>query len=166
MFFTKRKRKKRKSSPLLLLLLGGAVFTASVTFGVYHYVLASSQEQAIAMYIDPNVGVKTQVEEFFIHNDAEEMLDIIKCESRFRHYEADGSVLKNKEGSSAIGVAQILSSQHPDPKIIYRFNKRNNTNLSVTDFDITTLEGNIGYALVLYTIRGTKDWECSKKFRF
>ena len=38
--------------------------------------------------------------------------------------------------------------------------------LTVEDFDINTLNGNMGYALVLYKVRGVKDWECSKKFRF
>jgi hypothetical protein len=41
--------------------------------------------------------------------------------------------------------------------------KKNNTDLSVSDFDITTLKGNLDYALVLYKVRGTKDWECAKK---
>lgn len=31
------------------------------------------------------------------------------------------------------------------------------------DFDITTVKGNVGYALVLYTVHGVRDWECSKK---
>ena len=94
------------------------------------------------------------------------MINIIKCESKFKHFEEDGTPLKNTKGSSAIGVAQILASQHPDIKIIERYNRKFNTNLTIEDLDITTLNGNIGYALVLYEVRGTRDWECAKKFRF
>jgi len=117
----------------------------------------------IPVKLDPNIGVRTYVTEFFTDNNAQAMLPIIKCESEFKHYNDDGTTLANREGSSAVGVAQILASQHPDPKIIYRYNKRFDTGLTVEDFDVTTLEGNIGYALILYEIRGTRDWECSKK---
>ncbi len=57
-----------------------------------------------------------------------------------------------------------MSSVHPDEKIIYRYNKRNDTDFTIDDFDITTLEGNLGYALVLYSVNGTRDWECAHKF--
>lgn len=153
----------RKLSGLLLLfvfatLLGGA--------GLYHFVSAAPAKEPIAMEIDANIGLEAQVRDFFTANGAEEMIDIIACESEFKHYNADGDILMNHEGSSATGIAQIIASKHPDPKIIYRYNKRNDTDLTVDDFDITTVEGNLGYALVLYTIRGVRDWECSKKFRF
>jgi hypothetical protein len=116
----------------------------------------------IVMELDPNIGIKPYVEEFFTANGAAAMLPIINCESAFKHFEKDGSVLKNKEGSSAIGIAQILASKHPDQKVIDSYNRRNDTDFTVADFDITTLQGNIGYALVLYQVRGTKDWECTK----
>jgi len=118
------------------------------------------------MEINPNIGVRAQVEDFFTANSAPEMIPIIKCESHFRHYNKDGTVLTNRAGSSATGVAQILASVHPDPKVLSLYNKRFNTNLTAEDFDITTIEGNLGYALMLYELRGTRDWECAKKFRF
>jgi len=134
---------------------------------IIHYVLASSdQGDLTGVTVDPNFGVKNRVIEFFEANDAEEMIPVIKCESRFRHYEQDGTVLMNKSGSSATGVAQIMASVHPDPKVITRFNKAHNTDLTIADFDITTIEGNLGYALVLYEMNGTRDWECAHSFRW
>tara|TARA_B100000745_G_scaffold284560_1_gene219296 strand:+ start:829 stop:1350 length:522 start_codon:yes stop_codon:yes gene_type:complete len=117
----------------------------------------------IVMELDPNIGVRSYVTEFFTNNGAEEMLPIIACESNFKHFGKDRQVLRNQQGSSAIGVAQIMSSVHPDPKILNRYNKSNNTDLTVEDFDVRTLEGNVGYALVLYSVRGVRDWECAGK---
>lgn len=96
--------------------------------------------------IDPEV-----VEEIvYMHfADAPIMVDIAKCESRFRQYEKDGTVLKNREGSSATGVFQIMASVH----------RKNAANLG---YDINTLEGNIGYAQYLYELNGTRDWEASR----
>ncbi len=163
------KRKLKKTQKFSVVILSATLmFFCTAVFGAYHYVRAYSTAEDLSseIEVDPNTDIKPLVETFLREQNAEEMIPIIKCESHFRHYEADGSVLKNMEGSSAIGVAQILSSKHPDPKIIYRYNKRNDTAYTVDDFDITTLNGNIGYALILYKIRGTQDWECSKKFKF
>lgn len=132
--------------------------------GFGHYVKASAPAPIINTdNVDPNWQVRTLTKQFFADNGAPEMLPIIRCESNFKQFETDGTVLKNRAGSSAIGVAQIMSSLHPDPKIIYRYNKRFNTDFQKEDFDITTLEGNLGYALILYKIRGVRDWECAKK---
>lgn len=140
-----------------------------VSAGAFHYVWAkgpSVEPQIILADEDPNFHVEILTRQFFEDNDAAEMIPVLKCESNFRHYEANGTVLQNREGSSAIGVAQILTSKHPDPKIVARYNKKFELDLHPDDFDLTTLEGNLGYALVLYKVRGTRDWECGKKFTF
>jgi predicted metal-binding protein len=136
----------------------------SAGFVVHHSVAAyrAGLLASTAISLDPNIGIKPYVEEFFTQNNAQEMLSIIKCESGFKQFDTRGEVLKNKEGSSAVGIAQIIASKHPDQKVLDQYNKRNNTDLTVNDFDITTLKGNVGYALVLYKVRGTRDWECAK----
>jgi hypothetical protein len=116
-------------------------------------------EQA-TMYLS-NDGLQQFVTDFFTQYDAAAMVPIIECESHFKHFNDDGTVLINKQGSSATGIAQILTSVHPDPHVIAKYNRRNHTNYAIEDFDILTLSGNVGYALVLYKTRGTKDWECS-----
>lgn len=165
---SKKKKPKLAVSFNLTYVIGGVVLIFLLGgFSTFHYVRANNISTPITITdIDPNFGVKNRVVEFLTANDAEELIPIIKCESRFRHFEKDGTPLKNRAGSSAIGVAQILSSAHPDPKIIYRYNKRFNMEMSIEDFDVNTFEGNIGYALVLYKVRGTRDWECAKKFKF
>lgn len=117
----------------------------------------------LAVNYATNEGMQQFVTEFFTNYDAEEMIPIIACESEFKHYNDNGEVLKNMQGSSATGIAQILASVHPDPQVIARYNRRNHTQYRVEDFDITTLAGNVWYALILYETRGTRDWECAKK---
>ena len=133
---------------------------------MYHFVWAGNEDIAVIMEVDPNIGLEQVVEEFFMANNAPEMIPIIKCESQFKHFKQDGTVLTNREGSSATGIAQILSSVHPDPKAVSLYNKRFNTDLAPEDFDISTVEGNLGYALMLYELRGVRDWECANKFTF
>lgn len=171
MLKAKKKRQRRAVSKKTLVptfIAGLMLFLPVAGLGAWHLVTAAAANEVVEtkITVDPNFGVKNKVIEFFIANEAEDMIPIIKCESRFRHYEQDGSVLENKAGSSATGVTQILASAHPDPKIIYRYNKRYDMDLTVDDFDIETIEGNLGYALVLYKVNGVKDWECSKRFRF
>lgn len=149
---------------VLVLFFGVGMLTIG-GLGVYHRVAANAEPVPIAD-LDPNIGLRTMAEEFFKANGAADMLPIISCESGFRHFSPDGSVLRNKEGSSAIGIAQILASKHPDPKLIRKYNRLYNTDLSIDDFDITTVEGNLAYALLLYELNDTRDWECAKRFRF
>jgi hypothetical protein len=163
----KRKRRRVNHTPslrfaLLSLLLVGIALTGVVSIS------AKTRAQTLAVHdsyegppLSPNLFVKAQVIEFFEANDAPEMIPIIKCESNFNHFDEDGEVLKNRAGSSAIGVAQILTSKHPDQKVLAKFNREHNTALTAPDFDLTTLMGNLGYALVLYQVRGTRDWECA-----
>lgn len=163
----KKRKKSKKKSRIFPIVLGGAILLSAGGLTTAHYVFATSPTPLSPMNDpDPNFGIRNKVIEFFEANDAHEMIDIIKCESRFRQYDKDGLPLKNSAGSSAIGVSQIMASVHPDEKIIARYNKKYDTGLSIKDLDINTFEGNIGYALILYKMNGVRDWECSKKFRF
>lgn len=96
--------------------------------------------------IDPNV-VREKVEEYFA--DLPVMVEIARCESRFRQYDEDGTVLKNEQGSSATGVLQIMASYHRKAA-------------SRLGYDIDTLEGNLAYGRHLYEQNGTRDWNASR----
>lgn len=142
--------------PLGMLLVLGDMVNRSMIARQAH----EDVEQA-RVYLT-NDGLQEFVTDFFTEYDAAEMIPIIACESEFKHFNDDGTVLKNRQGSNAMGIAQIMSSVHPDPQVIKKYNRRNLTNFKAEDFDIATLEGNIWYALVLYKTRGVKDWECAK----
>ena len=159
----KRRTKTKKRRRILSIITGSVVLLFMVSFSAFHFVFAKTTAPLNPItYINPNFGIKNKVIEFFEANDATEMIPIIKCESQFRHFDKNGNPLKNNAGSSAVGVAQILSSVHPDQKIIDRYNKRYDAGLRIEDLDVTTFDGNIGYALVLYKMNGVRDWECSK----
>lgn len=92
-------------------------------------------------------SVEEYVREQF--KDAPVMIDIARCESRFRQYDSNGKVLKNPT-SSAMGVFQVMASIHAESA---------KDNL---DLDIYSLEGNAAYARYLYERNGTRDWNASK----
>ncbi len=77
------------------------------------------------------------------------MVDIARCESRFRQFDKQGNVLKNSTGSSAVGVFQIMSSVHAGIA-------------DKMEVDINTLDGNVVYARQLYQDQGTAPWNSSK----
>lgn len=80
--------------------------------------------------------------------DAPIMVDIARCESRLRQFDASGKVLKNPH-SSASGVFQVMASIHAK-------------GAARMGMDIYTTEGNIAYARYLYDRNGTRDWNASK----
>ena len=75
---------------------------------------------------------------------------IAACESGRRQFEADGETpLRNRKGSSAIGMFQIMASYHREPAL-------------EMGLDIDTLEGNARYAVLLYEQQGTTPWNASR----
>lgn len=69
----------------------------------------------------------------------------------FNHYDSDGNVLKGKINSKDIGICQINEFYHLE-------------NAKQLNIDIYEPEGNIEYAIYLYTQNGTKDWNWSRKY--
>lgn len=114
--------------------------------------LALSGQTAIEPQPAPVMPVAQTVEEYVRDYFADEpvMIEIARCESRFRQFDSEGHILKNAAGSSAVGIFQIMSSIH-DP---------------VADklgIDIYTMRGNAEYARYLYENSGTKPWEADLK---
>ncbi|MDA8597010.1 hypothetical protein N9L26_01595 [Candidatus Pacebacteria bacterium] len=161
---TRQKRSRYRFAFLIILFF--FIVSAVSVLSVYQHVWADNEDLAVILDIDPNIGLQQEVEAFFMANNAPEMIPIIKCESNFKHFDRDGEVLMNSAGSSATGITQIIASLHPDPKALQVYNRRHNTILTPADFDITTVAGNLAYALLLYEVRGVRDWECAKKFTF
>src|ERR1700733_9568602 len=80
-------------------------------------------------------SVQQYVESYFAAEPV--MIAIAQCESNFRQFNKNGEVLKNSEGSSAVGVFQIMSSVH-------------DSTADTMGLDLETLEGNVAYAQHLY----------------
>ncbi len=78
------------------------------------------------------------------------MAKIAECESRFRHFDVDGNILRGEKNKRDIGVMQINEEFHLD------------TALDM-NIDLYTLGGNLLYARKLYEKKGTEPWKYSKK---
>ena len=81
-------------------------FSALVTASSTPAVAAAVQAPAVPAA----QSVEQYVREYF--KDAPVMAEIARCESRFRQYDSAGRVLRNEQGSSAMGVFQIMASIH------------------------------------------------------
>ncbi len=119
-------------------------FSALVTNGSTPVVEASST-QSVTM--PASQSVEEYVREYF--KDAPVMIDIARCESRFRQLDSAGKVLKNPT-STAMGAFQIMASIHAAAA---------DKNLGL---NIYTLQGNAAYARYLYEKQGTTPWNSSK----
>ena len=78
------------------------------------------------------------------------LVDIARCESRFRQLDKDGEILRGKVNKGDIGLMQINEYYHAD--------KANELGL-----DLETLEGNMAYAKYLYDREGGQPWISSSK---
>jgi hypothetical protein len=93
------------------------------------------------------VNVEERVREYFV--DMPVMIEIARCESKFRQYTDSGNPFYGGAGGAMVGVFQVYTTVHA----AYAKNTLN--------YDITTLEGNLGYAKYLYQTEGTQPWMSS-----
>lgn len=100
----------------------------------------------ISKPVNPNIGIESKVREYF--SDLPIMAEVSKCESRYRQFSADGSILRGVVNGQDVGVMQINEYYH-----LKRAKK--------LGMDVRTLEGNLDYARLLYEEEGTRPWKAS-----
>lgn len=76
------------------------------------------------------------------------LAEIARCESTFRQYNTDGSVLRGKVNSDDVGVMQINEYYHAESAVRLGYN-------------VYTLEGNLAFGKRLYEKYGTSPWSAS-----
>jgi hypothetical protein len=76
------------------------------------------------------------------------LVEVARCESEFRQFNKDGSVVRGIVNNRDVGVMQINEKYHADTA-----DKMN--------IDIHTTEGNVAYAKYLYSKYGTSPWKAS-----
>ncbi len=81
--------------------------------------------------------------------DPDLALGIAFCESSLKHFNNDGSVRLGKVNPSDIGVFQINRHFHLAKS-------------QALGYDISTAEGNVGYAIWLLKNYGTRAWDWSR----
>ncbi len=81
--------------------------------------------------------------------DTPVMIEIARCESNFRQFTDAGNVLRGGDSGGMVGVFQFFESIHAVPA-------------KALGYDITTLEGNLGYAKHVYKNESTTPWNPAK----
>lgn len=94
--------------------------------------------------VNSNADVQAKVTAAFAH--APEMIAIAKCESGFRQFKSDGTVLYGGAGAKYVGIFQIGYDLHSAAAL-------------ALGHDILTIDGNIGYAVYLHSKQGTTPWK-------
>jgi hypothetical protein len=91
--------------------------------------------------------VEAKVREVFADTPA--MIEIARCESKFRQFTDSGNPLRGGAGGQMVGVFQFFESVHASAA----------KNLG---FDLTTLEGNLAYAKHVHDTQGTSPWNSAR----
>lgn len=89
-----------------------------------------------------------KVEQYFA--DIPILIDVARCESRFRQFDSTGSPLRGIENPADVGVMQINETYHLDTA-------------NRLGINIYTLEGNLKYGRYLYETFGSAPWVHSSK---
>jgi len=92
-------------------------------------------------------STEEQVRAFF--EDAPVMSQIAKCESGFRQFNTDGTLLRGGREGGMVGVFQFHERIHLASAL-------------ALGHDLATLEGNLAYAKHLYETSGTAPWNSAK----
>lgn len=100
-------------------------------------------------YVSTKADPAVEMRVYAYFADIPEMIYVAECESTFRHYGSDGSVLRGNMVSADVGVMQINEFYHYDRALSL-------------GYDIHTLEGNLNYARYLYEQQGLQPWSASK----
>ncbi len=77
------------------------------------------------------------------------LVDIARCESEFRQFDKDGSIIRGRVNPADVGVMQINEFYHADTA----------RNMGI---DIHTVEGNVAFAKYLYAKYGSSPWSSSQ----
>ena len=109
-----------------------------------HAMAASSSTVATTT---PPQTTEAAVREYFA--DIPVMIEIARCESKFRQFTDSGNVLRGGVGQQMVGVFQFFDRYHENPA-------------DELGFDIKTLEGNLAYARHMYVQESTAPWDAAR----
>lgn len=87
--------------------------------------------------------IEEKVTQYFA--DTPILVDIARCESRFRHTDKNGKILRGELTPADVGVMQINEKYHLEAS-------------KKLGYDIYSLEGNMAYAKYLYDKQGARPW--------
>lgn len=97
---------------------------------------------------DTPQSVEAAVREYFA--DIPVMIEIARCESKFRQFTDSGNVLRGGAGGQMIGVFQFFDRYHV-------------STANDLGYDIETLAGNLAYAKHVFSREGTTPWNSARE---
>lgn len=92
------------------------------------------------------ISIAAYVKAYYAKNPV--MARISYCESHFRQFNADGSVLRGEQVYQDVGVMQINETYHK-------------ADAAKLGYNIYTLDGNLAFGQFLYDTEGTQPWSAS-----
>ncbi len=119
-------------------------FAASFALAVS---LALSGQTAPAFVGVPTMPAAQTVEQYVrtYFQDEPIMIEIARCESHFKQFDADGSIHRGVVNTADLGVMQV--NEHYHGKVADKLG-----------LDIYTIQGNVAYAKYLYEKEGVQPW--------
>ncbi len=113
-------------------------------------IVASKPEIQVVEMKDLKAARQLTAEEYVrsYFSDIPVMIEVSRCESRFRQYDKNGNVLRGEQNDADLGVMQINEYYHD-----YDSDK--------LGYDIMTIEGNVSYARYLFEKSGLQPWKSS-----
>lgn len=127
-----------------------AEIALTVIFGSAGFLTAPRNVQAVELpplEVIEIVDAKQYAEIYFARTPV--LIKVGWCESRLRHFESSGRVLRGKVNSSDVGIMQINERFHGETAMEMGLN-------------IYSVEGNLKYAEHLYKTQGLRPWNASK----
>lgn len=113
---------------------------------------ATKDNQSIEYATEKEFTDSKVVEKYVKKEYADEplLIEIARCESTFRQYDKDGTVIRGKVNKNDVGIMQINEKYHGETA-------------SNHGYDIYTVKGNLDFAKYLYTKYGSSPWSASSK---
>jgi hypothetical protein len=122
-------------------------FAANFALAVSLALSGSSAPAPAPLAIMPPVQtVEQYVREYF--SDTPIMIEVARCESRFKQFDNDGSIHRGVVNNLDLGVMQVNEYYHGKTAIKLGLN-------------LYTIQGNVAYAKYLYEKEGTQPWSSS-----
>ncbi|MDB5259244.1 MAG: hypothetical protein JWO73_452 [Candidatus Taylorbacteria bacterium] len=126
--------------------------TGTVTSTAMAATTTSATTTAIIQTIDANSPVgrslsyRQKVQEYFKNEPI--LIEVARCESEFRQFKKDGTVIRGIVNNQDVGIMQINEKYHLAAS-------------KALGYDIYSVEGNLAYARYIYEEQGAAPWVSS-----
>lgn len=138
---------------MIELITGISILASTVSFqfnaaGFASSTASTTENTASTTLNEQAKSYRAEVREYFKNDPI--LVDIARCESTYRQFDKDGSVIRGKVNPKDVGIMQINERYHLERS-------------KELGYDIYTVEGNLGYAKRMYEDQGAAPWSASQR---